>query len=146
MLVVFAGFQAAVPHTFPWVLVIALAMLVLFGLGSMVVFAVMATQGARFGIAIWDDSMSVMVKRRWQTMDLRELVGIGTSRTAHGSGPFCCPQTVTSLVLVDQAGHRMQLASLLLREGVVDCIQQHLGGNVIVTPSAARILTAAPKQ
>jgi hypothetical protein len=146
ILVVFAGFQAAVPHTFPWVLVVAVALFLLFGLGPVVVIAVVATRGGRFAIAMGDVSMSVIVKRRWQTMDPRELVGIGTSRTAHASGPLCYPRTLTSLVLVDQAGQRMQLAALLLREGVVECIRQHLGDNVIVTPSAARILMAASEQ
>lgn len=146
ILVVFAGFQAGVPHTFPWVLVVAVALLLLFGLGPVVVIAVVAARGPRFGVAIGDTSISVIVRRQWQTMDLREMVGIGTKRTAHAVGPFCLPRTLTSLVLVDGAGHRMELAFILLRGDLVNAIRQHTGSNVKITPSAAGILTAVPKQ
>jgi hypothetical protein len=139
-LLVFGGFQAAVPHTFPWILSAIAVMFVLFGVVPLVVAAFVLARMGRLGIATGDASVSVKVGKRWQTIDLRELVGVGVNRSVHANGPFVYPMISTSLLLVDRDGHRMNLAWPLVTERLVSQIRGHMGHGVTVTPLAATLL------
>jgi hypothetical protein len=141
VLLVLAGFQAAVPHKFPWILVAGAGLLVVFGLVPMLVSALILTRVSHVSIATGEASVSVRVAHRWQTLDLRELVGIGTSRSFSAYGPFVSPKIQTSLVLVDREGHRMSLAWPILTERVVRQIRNHMRDGVIITPLAANLLS-----
>lgn len=140
-LLVFVGFQAALPHTFPWILCAAVVLFVLFGVGPIVIAAVVLTRVGRISLATGDASVSLRVGKRWQTLDLRELVGVGASRSVNAIGPFIYPTILTSIVLVDREGHRMNLARLLASARVISHIRDSLSDGVTVTPLAATLLS-----
>ena len=146
LLFVAVGFQAAVPHTFPWIVVAAVGyVVVLAGLPALIRHRAIA-QALREGIAVDADTISVRVKAGWKIFNLSQLQTVGGVRTAQIIGVFGPAVTMTRLVLVDSFGHRVNLEEASLTSAVRNHIRIHLRGDVVISPIAANLLGISQSQ
>jgi hypothetical protein len=80
--------------------------------------------------------------RGWQSFDLKALRGVGFKRDVSVLGILGSVAVVTSLVLVDDAGHRFELPVAAIGSAAGEALGHHLTAYVSVTRAAQAHLSA----
>jgi hypothetical protein len=134
------GFQAAVPQTFPWIVVGVIGyVVVLTGLPALIRRRAIE-QALREGVAFDTETICVRTKGGWKVLSLNQLQKVEGVRTAQIIGVFGPVVTMTRVVLVDSIGHRLNLEESSLTTVLRDHLRSHLRSEIAISPIAANLL------
>lgn len=122
-LVIFLGFQAALPWEFPWLIAAGLAMPIVFGLLPVVLVTPWLHKRLSATAAVGEGWLSFKRGAHWLSLDLRELAGVGAFPTAM-AGLLSRTRVRRTLRLVDSQGHRLDIEELNLTRTVVSAIRE----------------------
>jgi hypothetical protein len=141
---VFAGLQAGLPRTFPWILVAGITLILANAAFSALLYRRVSNR-FRPMIATTDDTVATGTARKWRTLNLDQLAGIGAAWNALSPGFYGSTFTVTSLRLVDTEGHRLTVDSFVLTPRLHKLLQDRLNEPVQVTHLARQVLEQRPR-
>jgi hypothetical protein len=140
LVLVAVGFQAAVPQTFPWIVVAAVGyVVVLAGLPALIRRRAIA-QALREGVAFDAETISIRVKGGWKILNLNQLQTVELVRRAQTIGIFGPVVTMTRVVLVDSIGHRLHLEETSLTNALRNHLRSHMRTDIDISPIAANLL------
>jgi hypothetical protein len=137
--VVAGAAQAALPQTYPWLLLVPVFGFFVFGLLPVPFVARRYRPLLRESVATTANWMGVQERSGWKGMSLEGLRGIGICRSVIATSVFALPRTMEKLILVDAEGHRLEVDRPRLTAEAKVVLQAH-AANATVTESAARAL------
>jgi len=132
------GLQAALPHSFPWILGGFGLIALVFGIAPMLIALMVVSR--QWLVASDDHVVAVRLRSTWRTLDLVSLRGVGADQHVVVASVFSGAVVMRELILVDASGHRLAIPERGLTERLIGTIRGHLPAEIEVTPLAARLL------
>ena len=137
--VVAGAAQAALPQTYPWLLLAPVFMFLVFALLPMPFVVMRYRPLLRQSVATTANWIGVRERSGWKGISLEGLRGIGISRSVIAMSVFALRRIRAKLILVDAEGHRLDVDQLSLTAQVKEVLRAH-AANAAVTETAARAL------